>query len=198
MNWQKFWGDFKKNWMASSIVAIVVGLILLIFPGQSMLSVCYVIGGIATAMGVVRMVEYFKRDHTYPFLFQPDLMIGLLTLGLGLFAITNAKAVISLIPAICGVLLIGCGVGNILRAVDARRAGVAQWAVLLALAILTVVLGWVIVGNPFSTLEIAVSVIGAGLIYEGVTDIIIVKLVGNRIESWRTAREKGKQPEENP
>ncbi len=196
MNWQKFWNDFKQNWMASSIVAIVAGLILLIFPGQSMLSICYVIGGIATAMGVVRMVEYFKRDHTYPFLFQTDLILAFLTLGLGLFAVINAKQVVSLIPVLFGVLLIGCGVGNILRAVDAKRAGIAQWAVLLALAILTVVLGWVIVGNPFSAVEIAVSVIGAGLIYEGVTDIIIVKLVGNRIESWRGSRDKDKLTEE--
>ena len=197
VNWQSFWGKIKTNWRVSSIVTIVAGLILLFFPAQAMLSVCYIIGAAATAFGIVRMVEYFKRDHTYPYLFQADLIVSLLTLGLGLFAILNARTVMSLIPAIFGVLLIGCGVGNILRAVDAKKAGYAQWGLLLALAILTVALGWVILGNPFATLEIAVSVIGAGLIYEGVTDIIIVKLVGNRIEAWRDARKKAALKDES-
>ena len=190
MNWQEFLEKTRKNWVASSIVCIVVGLILVLFPGQAMLSVCYVIGGIATAMGVIRMVEYFKRDHTYPFFFQTDLILAMLTLGLGLFAITNPRTMMSLIPAVFGVLLIGCGVGNILRAVDAKKAGFAAWGALLAMAILTVALGWVILSNPFETLEIAVIVIGAGLIYEGVTDLLTVLLVGKRIEAWRAAKGK--------
>ncbi len=190
MDWKQIWTNFKKNWVASSICSIVAGLLLVLFPGQALLNLCYLIGGVAVAMGVVRIVKYFQGDHTYPFLFQPDLIFGLFTLGMGIYVITNARGVISLIPAICGVLLIGCGVGNILRSVDAKRSGVRSWGVLLALAILTVVLGWLIVTNPFPTLEVAVIVIGAGLIYEGVTDLAIVKLVGHRIQTWRNSEGK--------
>ncbi len=186
MDWKKLWTNFRTNWVASSICSVVAGLLLVLFPGQALLNLCYLIGGVAVAMGVVRIVKYFKEDHTYPFLFQPDLILGLLTLGVGIYVITNAKDVMSLIPAICGVLLIGCGVGNILRSLDAKRSGIQFWGVLLALAILSVILGWLIVTNPFATLEVAVIVIGAGLIYEGVTDLVIVKLVSRRIQSWRT------------
>ena len=190
MNCKELWTNFRKNWVASSVCSIVAGLLLVLFPGQALLNLCYLIGGVAVAMGVVRIVQYFRGDHTYPFLFQPDLILGLLTLGLGIYVITNARSVVSLIPAICGVLLIGCGVGNILRSVDAKRSGVPYWGVLLALAILTVILGWLIVTNPFKTLEVAVIVIGAGLIHEGVTDLLIVKMVGQRIQTWRNSAGK--------
>ncbi len=190
MDWKKWINDLRKNWIVSAVFVILIGLLLVIFPGETMVNLCYLIGGIAVALGVVRIVTYFRQDHTYPFLFQVDLILGMLILGLGLFAILNPETMISLIPIVCGVLLIGCGVGNILRAVDAKKAGVPLWGLLLGLAIATVVLGWVILCNPFGTVVVAASVIGAGLIYEGVTDIVIILLVGKKIKTWRS--EEGK------
>ena len=175
----------KRNWIASSITAIVLGLILLLFPDAALRAVCYVVGGVAIAFGVIRTVQYFREDHTYPFFFQSGLIAGLFTLGLGLFMVTNARTVMGLVPMIFGVLLIGCGVGNILRAVDAKGAGVSYWGILLLLAIITVALGWVILANPFGTLRVAIMVIGAGLIYEGVTDLLTAMFVGKKIEKWK-------------
>ena len=186
MDWKELLNSLRKNWIVSSALMILFGLMLVLFPQVVMLNLCYLISGIAIALGVVRIVSYFRQDHTYPFLFQTDLILGFLILGLGLFALLNPETMMSLIPIVLGVLLIGCGVGNILRAVDARKAGVPLWGLLLGLAIATVILGWVIVCNPFATLIVAASVIGAGLIYEGVTDIVIVLLVGKKIQSWRT------------
>ena len=185
MNLKEILAELKKNWIAAAILTIVLGMIMLFFPGLALQAGCYTVGGVTIAMGVTRVVRYFQQDHTHPFIFQSDLVAGLLTLGLGIFIITNSKMVMGLVPTIFGVLLIGCGIGNILRAVDARRSGYSAWGLLLGLAILTIALGWVIIGNPFVTLEVAVSVIGGGLIYEGITDLAISRLVGGRIESWR-------------
>ncbi len=197
--WQKVWEDcdmsykeivekLRKNWIVSAVVTIMIGLVLVLFPGSTLRAINYVLGGIAIAMGVVRVVRYFRQDHTYPFLFQSDLIVGLLAIGLGLFMLSKSEAVLSLVPFIFGLLLIGCGVGNILRSVDARRAGVPFWGVLLVLAILTAVAGSVILSNPFGALEVCVAVIGACMIYEGATDIVIVSLTGKRIDAWKKAQ----------
>lgn len=175
----------KKNWIASAVLCVAVGLILVIWPEGALLSVCYTVGGIAIAMGVIRMVEYFRRDHTYPVIFQSDLVVGLFALGTGLFMIINPKTVMGMIPILFAIVMIGFGIANILRAVDAKKAGIGYWKILLALAILTVALGWVILGNPFETLAATVALAGAGLIYEGVADIVTVLLVGKRIDAWR-------------
>lgn len=188
MSYKEIIEKLRKNWIVSAVVTIMIGLVLVLFPGSTLRAINYVLGGIAIAMGVVRVVRYFQQDHTYPFLFQSDLIVGLLAIGLGLFMLSKSEAVLSLVPFIFGLLLIGCGVGNILRSVDAKRACVPFWGVLLVLAILTAVAGSVILSNPFGALEVCVVVIGACMIYEGVTDIVIISLTGKRIEAWKKAQ----------
>ncbi len=185
MNFKSFIETLKKNWIVTSAITALIGLVLVLFPTGTLKVISYVIGALAVVMGVIRTVRYFKQDHTYPFLFQSDLVAGLISAGLGLFLITQPKTVINLVPHIFGILLVGCGVGNILRAVDAKKAGISTWGVLLALAIVSIVLGVVIMGSPFETMEISVILIGSGLIYEGITDLITTLMVGKRIDSWK-------------
>ena len=78
-----------------------------------------------------------------------------------------------------------CGIGNILRAVDAKKAGIAHWGALLALAILAIALGWLILLNPFAAIETAVAAIGGCLIFEGVTDLFTTLAVSKRIDAWK-------------
>lgn len=185
MNYKKLLADLKRNWILSAVITCAFGLVLLLFPNQALTAVTYTLGFLAVVMGVIRTVRYFKQDHTYPFLFQSDLVVGLMTVGLGLFMITQPQTVLSMLPHLFGILLVGCGVGNILRAVDAKKAGIAQWGVLLALAIISIVLGWLIICNPFGVLDTLVAIIGAGLIFEGVTDIVTTLWVGKRIDAWK-------------
>ena len=189
MNFQSIYNKLKQSWIFSAIVTIVLGLILVLFPATALTSVSYVLGGLAIAMGVIRTVRYFKQDHTYPFLFQSDLVVGLLSVGFGIFMVSQPDTVMSLLPLIFGMLLVGCGIGGILRAVDAKKAGFASWGLLLGLAIVSIVLGGLIMSNPFSAMETAVIIIGASLIYQGVTDIATTLIVGKRIDQWKKSQQ---------
>lgn len=185
MNFQSVYNRLKKSWICSASVSIVLGLLLVLFPAAALTSVSYVLGGIAIAMGVIRTVRYFKQDHTYPFLFQSDLVVGLLSIGFGIFMVSQPVTVLSLLPHIFGMLLAGCGIGSILRSLDAKKAGFPYWGVLLGLAIVSVVLGLLIMGNPFGAVETAVILVGACLIYQGVTDILTTLAVSKRITAWK-------------
>ena len=185
MNFKSFYEKMKRSWIFSAIVTIVLGLILVLFPAAALNSVCYVLGAIAIAMGVIRTVRYFKQDHTYPYLFQSDLVVGLLSVGFGIFMVSQPVTVLSLVPHIFGMLMVGCGIGGIMRAVDAKKAGFASWGVLLALAIVSIALGWLIMLNPFGAMETVTVVIGGCLIYQGVTDVVSTLLVGKRISEWK-------------
>ena len=188
MDFQTAYNKLKRNWFFSAIITIILGLLLVLFPAAALTSVSYVVGGIAIAMGVIRTVRYFKQDHTYPFLFQSDLVVGLLSVGFGIFMVSQPVTVMSLLPHIFGILLVGCGVGGILRAVDAKKAGFASWGVLLGLAIVSIVLGGLIMSNPFGAIETVVVIIGAGLIYQGITDIVTTLAVGKRIDQWKKSQ----------
>ncbi|MBR4538553.1 MAG: DUF308 domain-containing protein [Clostridia bacterium] len=188
MDFNSIYLKLKQSWICSAIVTIILGLLLVLFPAAALNSVSYVLGGIAIAMGVIRTVRYFKQDHTYPYLFQSDLVVGLLSVGFGIFMVSQPVTVLSVLPHIFGILMVGCGIGGVLRAVDAKKAGFAYWGVLLALAIISIVMGWLIMDNPFSVMETAVIIIGASLIYQGVTDIVSTLVVGKRINEWKKSR----------
>ena len=89
MKFGELWKNIKKSWIVSAILTGVIGLILLLFPSATLLSVCYCIGGLIIAMGVIRVVRYFRNEHAYPYLFQSDLVVGLITIGLGIFMVTQ-------------------------------------------------------------------------------------------------------------
>jgi len=186
----EIWNKIKTNWIISAIVTGLIGLVLLLFPGNVLTSLCYCFGGLTIAVGVVRVVRYFKQEHIYPFLFQSDLVVGLITIGLGIFMITSPITVMTLLPYLFGLLLIGCGVGNILRSIDAKDNGFAQWGVLLGMAILSIAAGLVIMGNPFGTVEVVLAVTGGCLIYESITDLVTTFIITKKIKAAQKSAEK--------
>ena len=58
----------------------------------------------------------------------------------------------------------------------------------MRMAIISIIMGWLIMANPFSVMETAVIIIGASLIYQGVTDIVSTLVVGKRINEWKKSR----------
>ncbi len=191
MDLHTVYNKLKQNWVFSAIITIILGLLLVLFPAAALTSISYAVGGVAIAMGVIRTVRYFKQDHTYPFLFQSDLVVGLLSVGFGIFMVSQPVTVISLLPHIFGILLVGCGIGSILRAMDAKKAGFSSWGLLLGLAIVSIVLGGLIMSNPFGAMETLVIIIGAGLIYQGVTDFVTTLIVSKRLDQWKRAQQAG-------
>ena len=190
MDIQSVCKKMKQSWVCSAVVTVVLGLLLVLFPAETLTAVSYVLGGIAIAMGVIRTVRYFKQDHTYPYLFQSDLVVGLLSVGFGIFMVSQPVTVLSVLPHIFGILMVGCGIGGVLRAVDAKKAGFAYWGVLLGLAIVSIAMGWLIMANPFGALETSVIFIGACLIYQGVTDISTTLVVSKRINEWKNSAQQ--------
>ena len=179
----EIWNKVKTNWIVSAIVTGLIGLVLLLFPSSTLTSICYCIGGLTIAMGVIRVVRYFQQEHRYPYFFQSDLVIGLVTIGLGLFMITSPITVMTLLPYLFGILLVGCGIGNILRSVDAKKNGFTKWGFLLGMAILSVAAGAVILNNPFGAIETVVAVTGGCLIYESVADLLTTFLLNKKIKT---------------
>ena len=54
--------EIKFNTMVMSIVYIILGLILLIFPDTTARTICYVAGGAIIALGVITIFSYMARE----------------------------------------------------------------------------------------------------------------------------------------
>ena len=82
--------------------------------------------------------------------------------------LVQPDTVLTVLPAVFGVFVLLDSLGRIQNALELRRAGLVRWWGMLFFALLSVVLGVLILINPFAALTTTVRVIGAVLLIESV------------------------------
>mgnify|MGYP002580753575 FL=1 len=91
----------------------------------------------------------------------------------------------SVLPVILGLFIVVDGLVNLKRALELRRMLYLRWTVPLVLSAVSAVLGLVIVFQPFLAAEALVMLIGAVLIYEGLSDLWTIFRVSQWTKEYR-------------
>lgn len=152
----------KALYITISIVSLLVGIALVIWPGASVITICYVVGSAAILVGAVRLAGYFSKD-SYNLNFQFDFAMGLVFLILGTVLIFHPGDTVAVLHFSVGILVLVDSVFKLQTALDAKHFGLKKWWVMLLCALLCAGLGLVLVILPFRTAEILVRVTGAAL-----------------------------------
>ena len=161
----------KWNLVLMSILYLGLGIFLLLVPGTAMNIVCYALGGVVLACAAVQLVRYFAVERGV-FQSQLTLVSGIVCLALGAFLIIRSDIVVSILPIVFGLFVIFDSLGRIQNALDLRRCEYPSWKGFLFLPVLSVVLGVVLVINPFGAMEKLVMAIGIILIVEGAINLL--------------------------
>ena len=162
----------KMSIMILSIVALLIGIMMLIKPGQSMDLICMIIG-VGLAIGGVVAIISAVRVSDNPLARGSFLTTGIVLLVIGVIFLSRPAFVISLFPLIFGVAIAANGVVNLINAFKVRVISDNQWMLPVGMAILTILLGVVIIFNPFKTMAILTRIIGAIIIYNAISTIFI-------------------------
>ena len=152
----------KALYITISILSLLAGIALVIWPGASVITICYVVGSAAILVGAVRLAGYFSKD-SYNLNFQFDFAMGLMFLILGTVLIFHPGDTVSVLHFSVGILVLVDSVFKLQTALDAKHFGLKKWWVMLLCALLCAGLGLVLVILPFRTAEILVRVTGAAL-----------------------------------
>ena len=181
---REFFHNMKLSFLLAAVLYIILGLILLIWPGVSATVFCYAFGGILLIYGVVTIVSFFLRDSRQgSFVFE--LFLGIVAAALGLLFLLRPVIVASVLPVILGLFIVVDGLVNLKRALELRRMLYLRWTVPLVLSAVSAVLGLVIVFQPFLAAEALVMLIGAVLIYEGLSDLWTIFRVSQWTKEYR-------------
>lgn len=166
----------KTNVMASALLCVALGVVLVIWPDMSTQIACMAIGAVLILTGISRLVNFiFKRDGS---LFsQMNLVMGIIITVIGVWIILQPEKVIAMIPILVGIIIIIHGVNNLQQAVNLCQNHYDKWWVALILGLFTVAFGILLICNPFEAIDTLVMFIGLFLIYDGVSDIWIVSRV---------------------
>lgn len=163
----------KSAYVVMSVVMLVLGLVLIIWPEISLSILCFTIGIVLAIFGVVKLISYFSKD-LYRLAFQFDLALGIFTLIFGIILMIHPANILMLFPVIMGILILLDGVFKIQTAMDARRFGMARWWVIMFLAVITAVFGLLLVIRPFEGAVAVMILLGVTLMVDGIQNLCVV------------------------
>lgn len=171
-----FLKNLKANYTLSAVICVIIGAVLIIWPGTSTKVVCMMLGGMMLIYGIIQIILYFAARERTIYL-QGMLLLGIVLGVVGAWILLKPESIIAIVPVIMGIIIVVHGLHNATQSIDLKKMGYEKWWVAFLFSILTIVLGGVLVYNPFSVVNTVVRVIGAFLIYDGLSDMWILSRV---------------------
>lgn len=184
----------KWNVIISSVIYVALGVILLLWPEKMARNICYVIGVIAVAVGIVNLIDYIRKDYSVD-AYRYNLVYGLVFILFGVFVFVKVDTVVSIIPFLLGFAVTISGLLKLQNAVDLVRMKYKGWGAVMIVSVLNIAFGVVLIMNPFDSAMVLFICIGIGMIYSGVSDLIATIMLSRSIKS--VGRELQKANEEN-
>jgi uncharacterized membrane protein HdeD (DUF308 family) len=158
----------RTSRIIGSALLLVFGLVLLLYPGATLLFAGRLIGFVLLVAGVVMFVSQIGnlKNGTAP---AGQIALAVAMLVLGVVVMSNAAAFTVLIQIVLGVVMIVDGITHI---TNSRFLLGPQQTALVVMGVISIIFGVIVVFNPFDTAKIFVSVSGVFYIYDGIVGLI--------------------------
>lgn len=174
----------KTNVIVSAFICIVLGVILVFWPGLSVKVVCMAIGAVLVINGISRLLNFiFGRDGSV--FSQMNLVMGIIITVIGGWILLQPGTIIAMIPILVGIIIVIHGINNLQQSVSLCQNRYDKWWIALLLGIITIGFGVLLVFNPFAAVDTLIRFIGLFLIYDGASDIWIMSRVSRNVKQAR-------------
>ena len=158
-----------KGGIYRAVLAILLGLALLIWPADALKYVVMLIGIVFLAIGIIAFIISSRNREEHQRSFAPLSGIGSVILGLLLVCLPSTFATVFMF--LLGFILVVAAVGQFVTLAAARQFGrIAPVSFLFPVLILIV--GIVILFDPFSSAESVFILFGITAVFYGVTDLL--------------------------
>lgn len=163
-----------------SLALLILGVILMIWPEVSLNLVSKGLSVAAVCMGIVLLLSYLLKRELRA-LCQWKLMIGVILVLVGMFLLPRLNIVLAVVPFILGVLVVCSGIAKMLHGLEYRKMGYPLWWVTILIAVGAIILGGVAVVNPFSTVKLAIRVVGVILVLDNFANVFDTVYIGYKL-----------------
>ena len=162
--------------LASTLVMLAFGVLLFIFPTTVIKSIAITMGVIFIMIGIVPIINYF-RYRAKGFSTTFSFMMGVFCIVVGLILLMNENILGTIIPIITGVWMIINGINRISIAMDLRDDKVSYWAITFIYAIITLIVGVLLILDPVNGGKLVTKTIGIIICIYTVIDLVDLILV---------------------
>lgn len=183
-----FWAS-----IASTLVMLLFGILLFIFPETVIKSVAIAMGVIFIMIGVIPIINYFRFRAT-GFTTTFSFLLGIFCIVAGLILLMNENILGTIIPILTGVWMIINSINRISISMDLRDDKISFWVITFIYAILTLVAGVLLILDPVNGGKLVTKTIGIIICVYSTLDVIDLILI--RIKAKKVVKEVKKIIEE--
>lgn len=158
----------------SALCFIALGVFLLGWPDLSRIWICRLLGAALLVTGGVYVISHFVKSKGAAVVFQYDLILGVILAIVGVWLLTTPDLIITFLQYILGAILVIHGVIDLQGALNLRSGGSSHWWSACLIALITLALGAIVIWNPFASINALLMLVGIALIYDGITDLVIL------------------------
>lgn len=163
----------KIGYIVMSVLFCLAGVLFIAMPEISTKIIGISIGISMILFGIVRLIGYFSKD-LYRLAFQFDLEFGILMMILGVIVLFNPENLMAFICVAIGISILLDGLFKIRIALDSKQFGIKSWWLILALAIVTGVIGVFLIFDSATGSELMTVILGLTLLSEGILNLSTV------------------------
>ncbi len=163
----------KYGYIILSTLLCALGITLIAVPGFSISLLCWIGGILLILFGCVKIVGYISKD-LYRLAFQFDLAFGILLISLGLILILRTNTMIHIICSLLGICILADALLKIQISIDSKSFGIHQWWMILTAAIITSVIGFLLLFRPYESAQMAMRLLGLAILAEGILNLVTV------------------------
>ena len=152
-----------------SIIFILIGAFLLARPEDAIHLVSYALGIILVLWGLISMIQFFTDKESQSYL-DFGFIVGVFVFIFGVIILIKPNTIASIIPLLLGIWMLINGVTKLSYALTLNNNKNAAGSIIVA--ILIIILGILLVFNPFAGAKTLVQILGISIIIYSILDLI--------------------------
>ena len=180
--------ELKWEAILTGVLYILLGIVALLIPETMQKTLGYLIGIVLIVAGAVSIICYLLRDARDNY-YHNEFVFGLVGIVLGVAVLYKVEVIISLIPFILGILVLFSGCSKLQDAIDLKRLSYGSWVGMLVVAVINIILGVVLICNPFQAAILLFRVLGVGLILSGASDCFSTIYFARKFRRFKQERD---------
>ena len=159
------------HYILRGLLTLLTGLFLLVMPGLTVQTAVMVIGAMLLSSGLITLFLSNRAIGIKGFVS----LQGVFNIGVGLAFLVAPTAMLKIFVVFFGIILLIIGTTQLIGALS--RFTWRGWSIIYLLFALTLLTGgFMLIYNPFKSMETIVSFIGILLIFYGLSQLMSVKL----------------------
>lgn len=167
----KSWYDRLKNsYLVIAVAYVVFGMCLLIKPDTSLTAISFAIGTISLIYAIATLIKYFLSDKRRIYV-EPDFILPIVMIVVGLIVIFRHDLIEAVISVVVGIVFVVSGIVKLQDALNIRKTGYSRWWIALIFALVSLILGVVMLSNVIETGTLLVRIIGLFFTIDGLLSI---------------------------